>query len=995
MPFGQIKFAGAFVRSVNARSALNEQPSQLDMELADDPPAGAVFSPPGLGTPAYFQLGGFNFNGVLYKYVKRHNVQGNPTYSVTLVDAREILAQCSLVIGGYTGKTAYVANCLNPYGYYENQHGFGTSLVNDSGMPFYLIRAAVEALTAGADTDYGGALNFRGFRYRVDLSGLPQPPLDYRIGGVNINLLEMIAVVCQDGACDFYVDLVGNTIVVRAISRVNQPPLGTINQIVNQNTGNVVANEDGLELRNEVTSTFLAGGPVQSLNTNGTLARWWGLDLFGNVITSFLSDSGDGYGTCETVTLNAQPIADIVGGVTYTLNVFELRFAMTNKDSWAAYMQSKRPILFNLIRGISPIQKMVGGNAVAKPDVVQGNPAPVQNLGQQGSALSNAEIYTQRVYEFVRSYARNYYGKKYLVSIPFVLSYIDPQTLRLILSQQPSDGGYVPNDSSPLGLPGYYDNLVRTEDGRYLPFVRFDGLMAQGVDLSSINPADTILVGQTLFMKVQMDPQVVFTPSPAVVITIPNPVYKIPADMYGGVNIINNVIPGFNQVQKHDAFGVVSIKIAPDIYDPSAAAVPLRSNTVTYGPWYLQGQAGKTQFIYDPTLTPWNYGGYTFLNAAANAKLLSATSNMQVSEAGFIELAGAPIASLGQSLAAGGPNITSINISYGDRGVTTQYRFETYTRRWGLFSKDLQDKIKRAGQTLQDLRKWIIEAAKQQETTAITLGNAYAGFVANTLKCLQRQTPHEAIMCESISDGAGGVRTSAASMTAEELLVGLKTYDPAQYQNIAASSWTALFRPIGASGNPSPYIPLWNTGAIDQTMPNAINLSMYNPFEKYNLPNDIEYYPWATGFNDTLHNYRQQADPNTTRVMGLRAPLMLAGWAQDLYFSGWDGYAPRNQSMWKVGPVDLLWDPDRQMFTSHDVLFGYVPTGVTIPSLSTGLMQLTDWNQLYTDRQIIVKNPWSSAISGYPTLAQPSGLSIAASYVMTSNSWLVTSVDCA
>ena len=46
---------------------------------------------------------------------------------------------------------------------------------------------------------------------------------------------------------------------------------------------------------------------------------------------------------------------------------------------------------------------------------------------------------------------------------------------------------------------------------------------------------------------------------------------------------------------------------------------------------------------------------------------------------------------------AEGPNITSINVTVGPGGVTTQYSFRTYTPQYGKFSKLNADRLKKMG----------------------------------------------------------------------------------------------------------------------------------------------------------------------------------------------------------------------------------------------------------------------------------------------------------
>jgi hypothetical protein len=94
----------------------------------------------------------------------------------------------------------------------------------------------------------------------------------------------------------------------------------------------------------------------------------------------------------------------------------------------------------------------------------------------------------------------------------------------------------------------------------------------------------------------------------------------------------------------------VPLKMAPPVKDPTAAAVPLKSNVMTYGPWGAAGAPGKVRSSTTGTLTPWGYGTYEAMNQAAGAKVAAAVTSQQVFETGAAEVVGAPAAGLGDVL---------------------------------------------------------------------------------------------------------------------------------------------------------------------------------------------------------------------------------------------------------------------------------------------------------------------------------------------------------
>jgi hypothetical protein len=332
---------------------------------------------------------------------------------------------CQLIIGGYNGSTNSIFNLFNVYGWWEQNGGFGTSLVNEGGMPWAKISAALANIAnTPAFGAFGGPITYRGFSYSLDLSGLPNPPSFYRIGGVNASLMEIISQICEDGACDYYVELRGFTIRVRTVSRFNQPPLGTINFMINslKSQGVEVESQVGLESRNEITSSFLVGGDVTSLflADSTAIAPFWGLDANGLPIL------GSGDGDAHTMLLNAAPVADILGASVYQCSVLEMRFALASQELWAWYVSNNRPDIRARVGIVGPLGNMDPlRRLLHKPQAVNDNPNNVVPMAQ--NAIAGALfIHQSRLYEFIRQYASEYMGKKFLVSVPFVLRALNP-----------------------------------------------------------------------------------------------------------------------------------------------------------------------------------------------------------------------------------------------------------------------------------------------------------------------------------------------------------------------------------------------------------------------------------------------------------------------------------------------------------------------------------------------------------------------------------------
>lgn len=1001
----RVTFCGLSV--MDAKSSMgwgSEQTSELRVNMAQDLEAGDIVAPPPVGTPIYFQLGSFKFAGLLQKWSKRRSTGGNPVYEAICHDPRDILRGTQLIIGSYNGPTTAVRNLINVFGWWENNFGFGSSLANETGMPWNLIRTGVLAIcNSPTQGVFGGPLTYRGFSYGLDLSELPVPDINYRMGRGSINLMDAISQLCDDGGRDFFVELNGFVIKIRTVSRLNQPPLGTIYALTETNSGNVLRTEDGVEARNEVTSAFLTGGEVCEMyqTDNSNMVSFWGYDLLGNPIIgrpgvwNFFGKAPFG-GVApllasvptEFVDLNASGVEDIVGSVVYQSSTLEMRLAMVNYESWAAFVYHHKPALKNVI--YSPFRNagvdgalQPAGKKVVRPDMV--NDA-AQAANMVVSVNTDIHIKAQRLYEFVRSYGSEFYGKKFLVGLPFVLSRKDPDTLQITHTQEPTDGGWLPESSPPLGLSPLNQDVFKGGDGRFRAFVGYAGLI--GMDLARVSPGDSVVENNTLYVRTGVEQKMVFLPGnrPAALIQLGSAVYKEAVDSIGDKTIVAAVLtmpPAQAQPWLDRTFGPVGLRIHPEARYPDAVTIPLKSNVLTYGPWYVAGAPGKVRYDSDPTMTPWNYGGWQQMNLAGAARVLNAVTNMQVSESGALDLAGPPTASLGDVLQNGGPNITNIDISYGKDGVSTSYRFQTFTPRFGVFSKPLADRIKQLGLNGQELRKAVRAGINQTISIAETANMAFQGFLANAPKAVNPKTPHEVLVTHTVKDVADdstiSIRVCPMTMTYEEA-VALSKGDTA-FPQTAVASMDAVLRPFTtkAGAGETAQMPAFVTPSSTGGM-HAGNL---NPFAS---GNDMTYLASGQSYS-RLHTYEAGNSTNDTRALCLRGPLVVAGWGWDMDLKpvpgdgagGWLANTMKRCDKWPAGPVDMLWDERRGVWTSHDLLIGTLIHN--LPANGSGTMTVSG----YTGWTLPVFNTFNAAASGVKVIA---------GYVAPLHRWYIIAADC-
>ncbi len=995
--FAGPQFLGARVRSVNLALGSNfGSPSQLDLSLVNDSVYGLTFSPPDLGTPVYFSFEGLRFNGLLQRWEEGNDASGSPVFRVTVVDPREILDGAQIIIRDYYQGVGGIANLYNAFGYWENQ-SFGASLTNESGMPWFKIRDAILAMVNSPDTgEYGGPLSFRGVRYGLDLSELPAPSMAYQIGGgAEVSLLEAIAQVCEDGGCDFFIELNALTIKVRTISRASQPPLGTISQIANSTwNGTVSRSSNGLELRNEIASAFLVGGPVTTLWATDTLTQFWGYDINGNPITgtaidlNLVNHQGLVLETVQTerMNLNAAPVAWIIGKTFYNCTTLEMRLAQANFESWASYVKLQKPDVAAIVGMTSPFNLAAENPVALRPNFVNDNDA-AQIAEAEAAAGNDIRTKEMCLFEFVKGCADEYMGRQYLAGLPFILQRTDSDTGLVTTNWEITDAAYLAEDDEPLGLSEANQELFESQDGRIKAFATFADLGA--VDLTKISPVGSVIEDDVLYVGITVEPSLIATATnPVALVTLSAPVMERSVDNVGNAALVGPAALGLLAGLAANIFQqcVMPMKVGPAIRHPSSLAIPLRSTILTYGPWYAAGANGKVRFECDPTLVPWNYGGYDAMNTAGNVKVSTAVTSQQVSETATVEVAGAPIGSLGDVLLTGGPNITNIDVQISPQGVTTTYRFQSFTSKFGVMSRLFTEKLKRMSITAMETKKQVRAALKNEGIR--NKANAQASrtsraFMEKQAKAWARETPHDVYHAWNLTDTeTGATRTHVSTATMEESIAMSNAHSSGDYPSTAIMGLSGLVRPFSKTANS--VMSSYTTPTIAGTIPNK---TMLDPWK---WDNDIEVYTYGDEYQG-LHAGRRGADLTKVRAMGLRAPVVLVGWGFNTEGkcvpstdggATWASGTAVRQDTHLSGPLDANWDARRGVWSVHDNYKGYLPSAIAAGG--SGVMEVRALDG--TNYNITVWN-WFAG-------ATPATRKAFASYVATDNRIYVTSVDC-
>lgn len=982
MTIEQKSYLGASISSINSNLGWGSSPSQITVELVEDSSNGDNFIQPSIGGPTFFEYYSLSLGGIIIKSDRNSTTGGDPTYSVVIEDPRRILDGVQLIINGYTGGVFNVPNLYNVFGYWES-FSFGNSQVNSTGMPWERIRDGFLAIM-----NAGNPIIFGTTSYLIDLDELPSVPEYFRISGDGISLMDFISQVCESASHDFFFNLEDRSgtyyIKLHTVNRSAQPTLNNISTFVNSQT-EVNSASTGFELRNEISSRFLVGGNVHAMyyqwqsgllpttRDDDVIWPFWGTDETNSVIIGGADPiSGvipDYMGNDHEFTLQSTEVNVVGVPDTYDTNIEEMRAALAGLDAWKTLIseESVIPTSPHFLKahhiGIFPgnrIKEAVAGKTTSEVETM--NPVAFADL--TGGTITKAtnskdEVHEEnisRLFEFVRTYASEYYGKKFMVRLPSISAKLNTDTNTIDFNLEPADGGFlddilwsggVANNLLPIDI-----NKVSLDDNRITPYVKFD--IAKDYDLSDLGPDDFTISNDTLFVKCTLDDEIYFENyidngtykllSPRVVINLPGRVNlhgpkgssfdggfstkaieeivaKAKAD--GATDAEAQALAAriINDMQKKAGADALAIAIGGEAVMPDMVACPLRSNVDFYGPWYSIGVNGKTEFEKDETLVPWNYGGFATMNLSANAQISSALSNMQIGEGGSLELAGAPTIGLGAQLVNGGPYVTDINISVDTNGgVITTYRMQTWAARPGQVDKQFVDQAQKLKVNEQKSKREFRELNHRTSVEKSKLRGSFS-LTRSVLKPIL--TIPKARTGTSSSNVIAGEMLGSGDSYVSNVVIQPVYHATNQmpsgdsYASKAINSLDTLFRPFSTdpthSGLPHLETP---------TTSDSINGDSLNPFS------DNPDFALVNKDFPTEHQHMHDAS-GYARGIGMRMPMWGTGWGYDtndnpvpnsghIVTSGdstvfVDNYKGRND-LWKSGPIYMPWDDENKMW---------------------------------------------------------------------------------
>ena len=777
--------------------------------------------------------------------------------------------------------------------------GFGGASNNDQGTPYNLLKDATQALLCGVShpkfSPYGFAKyrgnspvvgspsmgiiaadnfdaqviadfngNGYGAQYFVDISEIPFAPQYFRLAGPQDTLMNIISTICSIAGCDFYIELLitpglQKVIKVRTSKRKEQPTLGVIEQYIQDNLDQEVISRDvGRELRNENTSSFLYGGYLQTVYeqlTDSDIIQHWGFDSEGDLnAATFNAVTGDWEVTVDLRPLNLN-LKNPLAANSVTVTETEFRCALGSIDTWRLYALSPtRTALGDLIAAQHAGAGVNIGNLPFAAIGAVGNLfAGMNPIALNDNANNDVEgdlaKDLDKIHQFISDFAEEVYGKKFLVKLPFVCFQTDADSGKVMYSDNPTSAGGYParGVTEILGLTFASSELDFFSNDNQLvnSFAYFDTATLGAFPKS---PDDTITHNDDIFVKATVEEKIIsYEGVPAALITISavEDSKDKPNDMLEGVRILIDKVNAGGEEKVNELalnneagkLGDVVLAAAFRRRSPDKAAVPMISNTDRYGPYGYEGPAGQVGFQAADNIVPWNYGGYTVMDAAAAEQAQDGVTYMQVGEKGSITFPGSPRHRLGQELkstietfsdVAGqtvsvtvggqtfsyqkfpmyqwdgdlGPSITSIAVNIGSQGITTTYTLNTFSPTFGKMAKYNANRLATLGAARQQIARQQRErdkiakkAAEAEQLAARALANVQA--LKQNKKNIQ-DGGHE-VKTASINEGSGtflGKKNASTQQGKPSQLVN----SPKQ-SGVAATSEDGFFVPVSKSGD--------------------------------------------------------------------------------------------------------------------------------------------------------------------------------------------------
>ena len=513
----------------------------------------------------------------------------------------------------------------------------------------------------------------------------------------------------------------------------------------------------------------------------------------------------------------------------------------------------------------------------------------------------------------------------------------------------------------------------------YMTFKKFAG------NFIFENSEETFLVDDILWVKCSVNSEyAIIDGQEHLSITTTNAVTIYEESQVNEVGYFNLTNCFFGIRDKNSVLGQsMSVKTGLLPISPSGLLVNFKSTRNDfYGPWYFGNtDGGKTVVQKDDSLVPWTFNSSSILETAASGKLKDIVP-IPYMETGTLTKVGLPEHSLGDEIVANGPILTSLSCTYGSSGVTTQYSFRTFTPKFGLPSRYLNERLKKTAIKAYSDRKNLLALYNESLKKIQAVNRRRAGFAISSFfldylgRRNDRNTPHTNIIMAQIAGRYGPTKIIGATLSNRETNAAIHSQS-GKYFNKGGVSLDGLFSPFNnfysgmlSSSTATP------VGALTQSDANIPTSFTYNPFKTGSyIANMVS----AGGSWATYDAIGGQNGILGGQPIGLRGPIMVSGWGTDLFTK----QIVPNQNAYSTaagfaGPVDLMWDSARSLWTSHDIFLGQATSPIAAYDLLLGsnfptgnvALQTSSGGSPTAVMSVPVKNVGKEIPQGSPVIAK-------------------------
>jgi len=807
-------------------------------------------------------------------------------------------------------------------------------------------------------------------------------------------------------------NVTGPVISFKYLDKKPQPQPNIVETLVNQKKGTtLISATNGKELADAVTQKLIIGGDATRVWHAGMqyMIPVYGKDHQGAWLT------GNGFDDQSDV-----PVC-LDNGSIYLSKIIELRAALSGFKTWCwyhvvgkayGYTNVNNPIFSQFARMTTSIFSSMSNNALSPFGIAAGFDGSLAQAAAQQDALDGIQGRSDgsQIFDAVLNTAQNYYGKTYFVLLPVEPGGIDNN---IRFTEQKSESAWQMADSGWDPTFTIKDIDAYDDEGRLKACAGYFPSYSAGSkqfdrDFSEIeNPLPYVspaadLVGAT---NITVDKQIYWRENPyfqsnnnpyddvsaMVHVTVPRVFeYVIDQSMStavsgprAGVDGVFNAIAGgtsnpqlaqlagstqwssYSQGFSNYATlenGVLALKFMPRAVRPFEISLPQSSTRYTWGPWYrYSAHRGKAEVEQSDQLRPEVFGSAALMDDSAFALAGAAVADMYQSESGTIEVAEFPQYNFAERFNTNGPYITKMSVKVGTSGITTNYEFSTWTRKFGKIAKYNVDRIaainknriaamrsanqEGSGPKRQSPQRGSSQAQKQQAQNPI-MTNFMSGLKV-PMQIGQALFTGQSVWAMSNKDGSVSVNDFA-----RKVKLGGQVFNA--YDVSFGCTQEQLFSPVGVQHpnnvrlKPDVNLPdpksgfsyirkptalsdtkdgLFDTGNSKQVSPTSFDLDPYFRFEKVDfgatVTNDFQ---WFGGNQNNLAFERRNNVSNNAdeyRTYGVKGPMLMSGWGYDVNGNPVPGkqnkqFDPampsQDRSSWKSGPVDLKWDEERQVW---------------------------------------------------------------------------------